>query len=39
MTTVSSYRPHIRVRWPHGGWIVWNWHTCEWDFQSPQESE
>ena len=24
-------RPVISVRWPHGGWIVWNWTTCEWD--------
>jgi len=23
--------PVISVRWPHGGWIVWNWDTCAWD--------
>ncbi|UGY23800.1 hypothetical protein HU675_0038615 [Bradyrhizobium septentrionale] len=21
----------IRVMWPHGGWIVWNWDLCRWD--------
>jgi hypothetical protein len=24
-------RPVIRVRWPHGGWIVWNWTAARWD--------
>ena len=23
--------PVISVRWPHGGWIVWNWITHKWD--------
>lgn len=32
MTPVDPYHPRIRFRWPEGGWIIWNWHTCRWDF-------
>lgn len=39
MVPIDPYHPLIRVRWPEGGWIVWNWHTCKWDFRRPQESE
>lgn len=24
-------RPLITVRWPHGGWLVWNWDAAAWD--------
>ena len=24
-------RPLIKVRWPHGGWIIWNWEIGQWD--------
>jgi hypothetical protein len=26
-----AYYPRIRVRWPHGGWLYWNWRTVQWD--------
>lgn len=32
MVPVGLYQPLIKVKWPHGGYIVWNWHTCNWDF-------
>lgn len=24
-------RPEIKVKWPHGGWLVWNWDLCKWE--------
>ena len=29
----SPYDPITRVKWPEGGWIIWNWQTCKWDFE------
>ena len=33
------------ARWPHGGWLIWNWRKAEWDrrtddeFQAMKEAE
>lgn len=27
----DSSRSLIKVRWPHGGWIVWNYDLCKWE--------
>jgi hypothetical protein len=24
-------RELIKVKWPHGGWLVWNWDLCRWE--------
>jgi hypothetical protein len=21
----------IYVKWPHGGWLLWNWDQCKWE--------
>ena len=27
-----------RVRWPHGGWIIWNWLAARWDHKTDSET-
>lgn len=29
---IDPYKPLIKIKWPDGGYIVWNWHTGNWDF-------
>jgi hypothetical protein len=30
-------RPVISVKWPFGGWIIWNWLTNSWDDMTDEE--
>lgn len=27
------------VKWPHGGWIVWNWLAPSWDRKTDEERQ
>ncbi len=32
-------RPVCSVKWPHGGWIVWNWLAPAWDHRTDDERQ
>lgn len=31
--------PMYSVRWPHGGWIVWEWNSPSWDHVTDERRE
>jgi hypothetical protein len=39
MININPYYPLIKVKWPHGGWLWWNWHTCKWEYWEDVEIE